>query len=333
MDSMNSFADLQALQQPSLGQALTMQPQQQPQQPQQPAQGPPATPEEYGQRVQGWTDTLSEMLANPMVSVALLQMGAALSAGRSAPEAMADTAGAVGRAGALTDQYRRRQEGDEMLRRKAGLEEKKFGLDEREFGLRERLTEAQIKNYERMARGGGGGGAGADGAAMSVDEAKAMYDQCMAIPGATPELCTAAVTKKRYGLTPGQWVGGSAAPYQQKLDQDRLADLEKRQDELGVFGKTLPKDDLVELNRLKQQRARDQWQPTQAQPQMPPPGGAQVLQPPNATATGPFDAPVASFKSEAEALAAAQAGKVPFGPGGVAVVIVNGQRYRLRNKQ
>jgi hypothetical protein len=263
------------------------------------------------------------MLANPAVSVALLQMGAALSAGRSAPEAMADTAGAVGRVGMMSEKYRQQQTLEEAGRRKEGREDRRLGLEERELGAREKLWEMQAKNYERMARGGGGGGGGggAGGATMSTDQAKAMYDECLKIPGSTPQSCMAAVQKKMYGLTPSQYVGGEESFYAMKLDQDRVADLEKRRDELQFLNKDLSADDLAELNRLK---ARKAWTPTQAVPQMPPPGGARTANPPNATASSPFDAASpqrVDFKSEAEASEAFSTGSLKVGT----KIFVNGK--------
>jgi hypothetical protein len=218
--------------------------------------GPPASQEEYQQRVQGWTSALGELVKQPEIAVALLQMGTALGSGRTGPEAISEGFGAMGRAGAIREKQRQQGLGEEALLRKEGREDRRLGLEERELGAREKLWEMQARNYERMARGGGGGGggAGAGDASMSTDQAKAMYEQCLQIPGSTPQSCMAAVQKKMYGLTPSQYVGGAESPYAAKLDQDRLADLERRQDDLHLMGKELSREDLEELNRLKTPR-------------------------------------------------------------------------------
>ena len=80
---MNPFEELQSYQQPapSVGPALMGQPQ--PAQAQAQGMGPPASPEEYQQRVQGWSTALGELIKQPEVAVALMQMGTALGSGRT----------------------------------------------------------------------------------------------------------------------------------------------------------------------------------------------------------------------------------------------------------
>lgn len=166
---MNPFAELQQYQ---LGSSLMGQPQAstpaaQPPVPQLPMGGmPPAAPAQADpagmeQRTAGWMSALGELQANPAVAIALLQMGTALTGGKKFGTALGMGMGAMGRAGEIENAYAKQGLAEEMLRRKADLEERRFGLDEREMAAREAVWGAQAQRYGRMGAGGGGGGGGA----------------------------------------------------------------------------------------------------------------------------------------------------------------------------
>lgn len=123
------------------------------------AQGgvPPRDANELQQRTTGWMSALQELQANPAVAIALLQIGTALTGGKKFNTALGMGMGAMGRVGAVQNAYQKQGLAE-------GMANRKMGLEERELSAREKMWEAQTKNYERMAAGGGrGGGSGRSG--------------------------------------------------------------------------------------------------------------------------------------------------------------------------
>jgi hypothetical protein len=277
-------------------------------------QGPPQNPAEYQQRVQGWRATMDELLANPTAAVLLMQMGTSMLSGRGA-RSMGDAMEAVGRMGTMENQLRRQGVQDSML-------ERKMGLEERELGAREKLWSSQAANYERLAAGGGRGGGGGGGGQPDTTAMQSDYDECMKLPGATQEICQQAVMKKHYKLGAskyGPFGSGGMSP----AEEERYSKRRKELEEIQIF-KDLTPEQSKELQDINLKLSGTPWTPTQAQPQMPPTGGAKTAQAPNAKATSPFEPVFAQYATMAEAEAAAAANKIPKN----SLVMIGNQRMR-----